>query len=33
MGIIDITMVVFIGVVLVVGMGGFFYYNNKADDD
>jgi len=33
MGILDIVMIVFIGVVFVVGVGGFIYYNNKTDDD
>lgn len=33
MGILDIIMLIFIGVVLIVSMGGLFYYNNKTDDD
>jgi len=31
MGVIDILMVVFLGIVLVGGLGGFFYFNKKED--
>lgn len=31
MGAIDISMVVFLGIVLVGGLGGFFYLNEKED--
>jgi len=31
MGIVDIAMVVFLGLVLVGGMAAFFYYNNKEE--
>jgi len=31
MGTLDIVMVVFITIVFIVGMGGFFIYNNKKD--
>jgi len=31
MGTIDIVMVVFLGLVLVGGMAGFFYYNSKEE--
>jgi len=31
MGIVDIIMVVFLGIVLVGGIAGFFIYNNKED--
>ena len=32
MGTVDIIMVVFLAVVLVGGMAGFFIYNNKKED-
>lgn len=32
MGTLDIIMVVFLAVVLIGGMAGFFIYNNKKDD-
>jgi uncharacterized protein YxeA len=32
MGTLDIIMVVFLAVVLIVGMAGFFIYNNKKED-
>lgn len=32
MGTLDIIMVVFLAVVLVGGMAGFFIYNNKKED-
>ncbi len=31
MSILDITMVVFLGLVLVIGMGSLFYYMRKED--
>ncbi len=31
MGTVDIIMVVFLGIVLVGGMAGFFIYNNKEE--
>jgi len=31
MGIVDIIMVVFLGIVLVGGIAGFFIYNNKEE--
>jgi len=31
MGTVDIVMLVFLGLVLVGGMAGFFIYNNKVD--